>query len=890
MTPLDFSQLINGFPDPILLLELAGTIVSANPCASKLFRRPSSEFVGKQLSTLVTDEPEKVTEYLRKCSQNLEGILGDLNVQPCNELPILCKAAGGLLRLSGEQTLMVWLRLIECEFANSRSTTHEKAIPILAEEKRTNRGIEERWRTAFESSAIGIAIADFDGRFLAANSAHQRMLGYTESELCQRTFVDVTYEEDREANLKLVKELVESKRQHFQIEKRYRRKDGALIWGRTNVALVPGTGDVPPFWFAIVEDITQRKHLEEKLRLQIEVLQNLTAMVWTVLPSGQCDFVNQSFLDATGMSCEYIQSPPEEWNKNGNDLPPLFSCLHAEDRERAARAFWNGIRTREGWTFEARRFHPSEQNYHWYLDRAVPLRDSQGKIVRFVGTCTDIAPLKRAEESLRESETRFRTFFENSPNVVFWKDPQGRYLYINEEFKRVFRMDDEQIIGKTDDELFSTDQARAFQDHDQQVLEAGVPMEFEEVALYEGGQHTSIVQKFPLFDASGEIYAIGGIVTDITERIQEESALRKSEERHRVAVETATDVVISMDESGAIQFANPATTAVFGYDPRDLIGKPLTVLIPDFMQKLHEKTFREYFFIGHRQNNWRGGELSGLRKNGQEFPVEVSFGELGKNGPRVFTGFIRDISERKRSEERQETLASVSRLTSMGELAASIAHEVNQPLAAVTNNSNACLRLLADGNLKSDVLRRALEEIVADSARASTVIARVRAFIKKAPVEKKELDINEVIQEVVALTRRELSENQVILQRQLEDALPHVLGDRVELEQVLLNLIMNSIEAMTGLASRRRLIWVQSQIGDSGNITVSVRDSGTGLAVDAEQTFAPFFTTKANGMGMGLAISRSLIERHGGRLWAKNNSPHGAVFYFTLPAASRSPS
>jgi PAS domain S-box-containing protein len=545
-----------------------------------------------------------------------------------------------------------------------------------------------------------------------------------------------------------------------------------------------------------------------------------------------------------------------------------------------------------------------------------------------------------------------------------------------------------------------------------------------------------------------------------TDREREESALRYSEENYRLVVETAPDAVISIDESGAILFANPATLRLFDYDPRELIGKPLTVLMPEFLRKLHEKGFSRYLATGQRHINWQGTELTALRKNGQEFPVEISFGELSRDGRKVFTGFIRDISERKQAEElraahaRQiavradvsmafgreeslkailgecgeaivrhldaafariwtlsddgkmlelqasagmythldgphsripmgqfkigmiaqerkphltndvlndpritnrawaqkegmasfagyplsvgdrtigvmamfsrkqltpdttETLASgadliaqgierkraqealqitqaelarVSRLTTMGELAASIAHEVNQPLTAVTNNSNACLRLLAAGNLKPEVLQRALEEIVADGTRASSVVARIRGFIKKAPAEKNPLDINEVIQEVLVVAGRELLENRVLVDCQLSKALPLVLADRVQLQQVLLNLIMNGVEAMIAVTDQSRSLRVESGLDESGEILVAVRDSGAGLGSEVDRVFTPFFTTKANGMGMGLSISQSLIENHGGRLWAKPNFPMGAVFSFTLPISAGRP-
>jgi PAS domain S-box-containing protein len=388
---------------------------------------------------------------------------------------------------------------------------------------------------------------------------------------------------------------------------------------------------------------------------------------------------------------------------------------------------------------------------------------------------------------------------------------------------------------------------------------------------------------------------------EIADRKHAEEDLRSSEEKHRVIVEAAHDVVVSMDEKGAILLANPATRRIFGYDPVEIVGKPMTMLMPEMMRKLHENGFRRYLATGKRHLNWQGVEVTAQRKDGQEFPVEVSFGELTSDGHKVFTGFIRDISERKQAEDRlrasernlqmtQAELARVSRLTTMGELAASIAHEVNQPLTAVINNGSACLRLLANNNLEPEVLRRALEGIIADGTRASTVLARIRAFIKKEPAEKSELDINEVIQEVLVLAGRELYENQVLPDHQLKTDLPSVLADRVQLQQVLLNLIMNGIEAMAAVIGRPRLLGVQSRIDESGDVLVAVSDSGTGFGLELDRVFNPFFTTKANGMGMGLSISRSLVESHGGRLWAAPNSPHGAVFSFTLPATGGSPS
>jgi PAS domain S-box-containing protein len=507
-----------------------------------------------------------------------------------------------------------------------------------------------------------------------------------------------------------------------------------------------------------------------------------------------------------------------------------------------------------------------------------------------------------------------------------------------------------------------------------------------------------------------------GLASELDKRMaQRTRELGQSEEKYRVVVETASDAVVSIDDKGAIVFANLATATIFGYEPTELTRKPLTLLMPEYMRELHENGFQRYLVSGQRHINWQGTELTALRKNGEEFPIEVSFGEITTDSQRIFTGFIRDISKRRqveqalrrsealltesqrvsstgsfswqvatdkitwseqlyhiyelevglpvtldlirtrvhpedltlyekmveqvqngckdfewqyrllmpdqsikylhavvhrtrdkdgqleyiaaiqdvtarqRSEEAidkvRSELARVSRLTTMGELAASIAHEVNQPLTAVTNNASACLRLLANRNLDPEVLRRVLEEIVGDGTRASAIIARIRAFIMKTPAQKRELDINEVIQEVLALAGHELQKKNVVVECQLSEIPPLVRADRIQLQQVLLNLIMNAIEAMTVVTDRPRMLRMQSQVDKSGDVLVAVRDSGTGLGPESDGLFTPFFTTKGNGMGMGLAISRSLVEIHNGRLWAAPNSPHGAVFSFTLPAA-----
>jgi len=237
--------------------------------------------------------------------------------------------------------------------------------------------------------------------------------------------------------------------------------------------------------------------------------------------------------------------------------------------------------------------------------------------------------------------------------------------------------------------------------------------------------------------------------------------------------------------------------------------------------------------------------------------------------------------------ERQTELAHVTRVMTLGELTASVAHEVNQPLAAIVTNANACLRWLGGAQPNFVEARHAVERIIKDSYRASDVISHVRSLVKKAPPRNDLVDLNEVILEVLALAQTEARRNRVVLKRELAKNLPPVLGDRVQLQQVVLNLIMNGLEAISKIAQGERELLVSSNKDEANNVIVAVRDSGEGLdAANLERVFDAFFTTKPDGMGMGLAISRTIIESHGGRLWATSNAPRGAVFQFTLPVAA----
>src|SRR5947208_2076890 len=280
----------------------------------------------------------------------------------------------------------------------------------------------------------------------------------------------------------------------------------------------------------------------------------------------------------------------------------------------------------------------------------------------------------------------------------------------------------------------------------------------------------------------------------------------------------------------------------------------------------------------------RGRELATINEELRKEMLERLRDELGHIVK--WYGTTTDIEDRKRAEcalqEAQAGLSHVTRVTTMGELAAAIAHEVNQPLAAIVTNANFCLRQLASATPNSDKLREAISEIVNDGTRASAVISRIRALLQKSPPERVAVNVNQIIQEVTILLRNEMTRNRVSLRTDLAADLPRVSGDPVQLQQVLINLVMNGIDAMRSLAHRPRELLIKSA-KNHNEVSIQVQDSGAGLDPErAEHIFEPFFTTKPEGIGMGLSISRSIVESHGGRLWAESDSK-GAMFQFTLP-------
>jgi PAS domain S-box-containing protein len=353
----------------------------------------------------------------------------------------------------------------------------------------------------------------------------------------------------------------------------------------------------------------------------------------------------------------------------------------------------------------------------------------------------------------------------------------------------------------------------------------------------------------------------------------------------RLILETALDAVVIMRSDGVVDDWNDRAAGIFGWSRDEAVGRTLAdLIIPERYRKAHRQGLGRYLETRRAKVLGRRTEMFGLRKNGEEFPVELSISPIQEGENILFVGYLRDISDRNALNFARIELAHVKQMMAMGEMAASIAHEINQPLAAIAINAAAGLRWLAAATPDLDEASRALTHIVNDARRASEVIGGIRLMFKRDNQATALQDVNELIREVLTLVRSEVENHRVVIYPQLLDDLPQVPVNRIQLRQVIVNLLMNAVDAMDAVTDSARVVRIKTEIYDPNYLLIAVEDTGTGIdPKNIDRIFDAFFSAKPNGMGMGLSICRSIIEAHGGRVWATTNVPRGAVFQFTLP-------
>jgi PAS domain S-box-containing protein len=609
---------------------------------------------------------------------------------------------------------------------------------------------------------------------------------------------------------------------------------------------------------------------ESNSRLIIDSIPGLVALL-TV--TGEVDFVNHQILDYTGQTLEELK----QWGTNGT--------IHPDDLPHVVQVFTQSIGSGSPYEIE-QRLRRSDGAFRWFQNNGFPLRDVSGHIVRWCVLLTDVDEQKRAEEALRSNERDFKLIIDTIPALVWSARPDGGAEFFNRHYQEFAGLSEEEARDWGWTVLVHPDDQNGLAAAWQRIMASEAPGEAEaRLRRHDGEYRWFLFRTNPLRDAEGRIVKWYGINTDIEDRKRAEVDLRRAYDSfadgQRLSHTGNFTADIVVDE----HVWSEELYRIFEFDPtvpirvqavRDVIHPDdLPSFDAGFARSLGGADFDLVFRIVTG---------SGTMKHVRAFARVIE----RVAGRPLFIGAIQDVTETKMAEEAlnaaRSELAHVARVTTLSTLTASIAHEVNQPLSGIITNAGTCLRMLDADPPNVEGARETARRTIRDGHRASAVVTRLRALFSKREFTLEPMDLNEAIQEVVALSRSDLQRNRVALQSELADSLPNVNGDRIQLQQVILNLLRNASDAMIDVQDRPRQLVVRTERETGDRVRVSVRDAGVGIdAQSANKLFDAFYTTKADGMGIGLSISRSIVERHHGRLWAEPNEGPGATFSLSIP-------
>jgi two-component system, LuxR family, sensor kinase FixL len=562
----------------------------------------------------------------------------------------------------------------------------------------------------------------------------------------------------------------------------------------------------------------------------------------------------------------------------------LLQVVHPEDRERVKQLVQQMFEHTGGEYENEYRITRPDGSTRWIAGYGSAESDERGKPAFARGVSRDVTERKIAEEELRESEARFRTVADAAPVLIWMSGLDKLCTFFNKGWLDFTGRKLEQELGNGWAEGVHADDFAHCLDIYKNSFDARQPFTMEYRLRRNDGEYRWVLDSgTPRFAPDGAFLGYIGSCIDITER-------KRGEEKFRLVLDAVQNAMIMVDSAGMINFASVSTATVFGYSLSELIGSNIETLIPERFRDRHGG-YRKGF---HSQPSSRamgaGRDLFGRRKDGSEFPVEVGLNPIRTEQGLFVLASVIDITARKQAElehlRQNMELARVGRVAVMGELAASLAHEVNNPIGAMVANASAGQRLITAGKVEIGELNDLLTDIAADGRRAGEIVQGIRNMVRKGKVRRSLIEIDDTIRDLLRIVHAEAVGRDVTVTAEVDSDGCRVLADRVQLLQVFLNLTLNAFEAMSAIRPDARHLVIHAGGNGNGEIVVSVRDSGPGFPRGmVEQLFEPFFSTKAEGTGMGLAISRSIIEAHGGTLSGENCDNGGACFTVRLPEA-----
>lgn len=488
-----------------------------------------------------------------------------------------------------------------------------------------------------------------------------------------------------------------------------------------------------------------------------------------------------------------------------------------------------------------------------------------------------------------EADSRLAAIVNSSDDAIIGKTLDGVVSDWNRGAETVFGYSAAEIVGKSISVLLPPGREHEMLETLERVRQGERVEHFETARRRKDGKIIDVsVTVSPVWDGEGRLVGASKVARDITDAKQALAALSEREAHLQSVLDTVPDAMIVIDTQGIMQSFSTTAERLFLYRAEDAIGQNVKILMPQPYQGQHDGYLARYMTTGEKRIIGKGRVVVGQRKDGSTFPMELSVGEMRSGQRRFFTGFVRDLTERQETQHRlqelQTELIHMGRFTALGEMASALAHELNQPLTAVANYLNGARRLLDAGRSEDlSMVRGAIESASDQALRAGQIIRRLRDFVARGETDRQVEDLRKLIEEASALALVGAKETGVRVVFNFDPAAHFVLADKIQIQQVLLNLMRNAIEAMQ--ETDRRELAISTKLKDKDTVQIDVADTGAGIAPDiAAQLFQPFVTSKRSGMGVGLSISRTIMEAHGGRLWAESNPGGGTIFRMTLRA------